>query len=75
LFFASTAIYPAAIMPSSLHMLTHLNPLTHEVDALRALMLAYRTTSYGLTVDVTVLIVATAILVSLGRRRSPRVAT
>jgi hypothetical protein len=39
IFFASSAIYPLTIIPVWLHTAARLNPLTHEVDALRALML------------------------------------
>ena len=39
LFFASNAIYPIAIMPAWLQVVSHANPLTYEVDALRALMI------------------------------------
>jgi ABC-2 type transport system permease protein len=74
LFFASNAIYPVAMMPSWLHVIAHLNPLTYEVDALRTLMLVQGATSYGLTVDVAVLVAATVALVGLGSRLYPRVA-
>ena len=47
LFFASNAVYPIALMPSSLRVLSHLNPLTYEVDARRALMLVNGTSIYG----------------------------
>ena len=39
LFFASNAIYPLAIMPPWLHVVARINPLSYEVDALRALMI------------------------------------
>lgn len=40
LFFASNAIYPIDIMPPWLRVCAQVNPLTYEVDALRALMLS-----------------------------------
>jgi ABC-2 type transport system permease protein len=40
LFFASNAIYPTAMMPGWLQTVSHLNPLTYVVDALRTFMLA-----------------------------------
>jgi ABC-2 type transport system permease protein len=40
LFFASNAIYPLAIMPGWLHVIARVNPLSEEVDALRALMIS-----------------------------------
>ena len=39
LFFASNAIYPIALMPPWLRAVATANPLTYQVDALRALML------------------------------------
>ena len=55
LFFASSALYPIAIMPGWLKVLSHANPLTYEVSALRALLIG-QPTNYLL--DFTVLIVA-----------------
>ena len=39
IFFASNAIYPLSLMPPWLSAVSHVNPLTYEVDALRSLML------------------------------------
>ena len=39
LFFASNALYPAAIMPAWVQAITHVNPLSYEVNALRQLLL------------------------------------
>jgi ABC-2 type transport system permease protein len=39
LFFASNALYPVDVMPSWLHVLSKVNPLSYEVDALRALLI------------------------------------
>ncbi len=39
LFFASSALYPIAIMPPWLQALSRVNPLTYEVDALRGLLI------------------------------------
>jgi ABC-2 type transport system permease protein len=38
LFFASNALYPVAIMPAWLKVLSAVNPLSYEVDALRGLL-------------------------------------
>src|SRR3954467_13726341 len=38
LFFASNALYPVAVMPGWLKVLSHVNPLSYEVDALRGLL-------------------------------------
>lgn len=51
------------------------NPLTYEIDALRALMLANGTSTFGLGWDCGILLSATAILVVLGARLYPRVVT
>jgi ABC-2 type transport system permease protein len=39
LFFASNALYPAAIMPAWVQAVTHVNPLSYEVNAQRQLLL------------------------------------
>ncbi|OBG23775.1 ABC transporter permease [Mycobacterium sp. 852002-51057_SCH5723018] len=39
LFFASNALYPVDAMPAWLHALSKVNPLSYEVDALRALLI------------------------------------
>ncbi len=75
LFFASNAIYPISIMPTWLQVISHVNPLTYEVDALRALMLTGGTSTYGIGVDVGILVIATAILVVIGGWLYPRVVT
>lgn len=62
LFFASNAIYPAAMMPPWLQAVARVNPLTYEVDALRALMLSGGVSAFGLGADFTVLLVAVAIM-------------
>lgn len=68
LFFTNNAIYPIEIMPQWMQALSHANPLTYAVDALRALMLVGGTSAYGLHVDVAVLLVTTTALVALGGR-------
>jgi ABC-2 type transport system permease protein len=55
LFFASSALYPIAIMPGWLKVLSHANPLTYEVSALRGLLIG-QPTNYLL--DFAVLVVA-----------------
>jgi len=74
-FFASNAIYPIGIMPAWLKVIARINPLTYAVDALRALMLAGGTSSFGLGLDFGVLILATAILVTVDGMLYPRAAT
>jgi ABC-2 type transport system permease protein len=55
LFFASSALYPVAIMPAWLRVISHVNPLSYEVDALRVLLLG---TGGNLAVDFVALVVA-----------------
>jgi ABC-2 type transport system permease protein len=74
-FFASNAIYPISIMPKWLQVIARGNPLTYEVDALRALMLPNWTSTYGLGMDFGVLLLATAVLVTVAARLYPRAAT
>jgi len=68
IFFASNAIYPLSLMPAWLSAVSHVNPLTYEVDALRALMLAKGASDYGLPLDFGVLLAAAAVLTSIAAR-------
>lgn len=75
LFFASNAIYPTAIMPNWLQTVSHLNPLSYVVDALRTCMLADSSSTFGLGQDYAVMLLTTTILVLIGARLYPRLAT
>jgi len=75
LFFASNAIYPISIMPVWLQVISHVNPLTYEVDALRTMMLSGGVSQYGLMLDFSVLLAGTVLLVNIGGWLYPRVAT
>ncbi len=75
LFFASNAIYPVSLMPSWLQVIARLNPLTYEVDALRALMLRGGTSVYGVGMDLLVLVGIAAVLAVAGGRLYPNVVT
>jgi ABC-2 type transport system permease protein len=72
LFFASNAIYPTAIMPAWLRMVSHVNPLTYVVDALRTMMLAGDAGVLGLGVDLAVILATTICLVMLAAHLYPR---
>jgi ABC-2 type transport system permease protein len=74
LFFASNAIYPISLMPDWLKVISHLNPLTYEVDALRALMLSGGTSFFGIIPDIGILLMVTALLVMIGGWMYPRIA-
>src|SRR5579871_2877518 len=51
IFFASNAIYPIALMPGWLKAVATANPLTYEVDGLRAMMLSGGASTFGVGVD------------------------
>ena len=51
LFFASSAIYPIAMMPDWLKMVARFNPLTYLVDAMRSLMIQGAQSVEGLGTD------------------------
>lgn len=68
IFFASNAIYPLSLMPGWLRAVSHLNPLTYEVDILRSLMLTQGTSEYSLLLDFGVLLAATAVLTGIAAR-------
>jgi ABC-2 type transport system permease protein len=74
-FFASSAIYPISIMPGWLKVIAHGNPLTYEVDALRALMLSGGTSSFGLALDFGVLALVTTVMVIIAGRLYPNAVT
>jgi ABC-2 type transporter. len=73
LFFASNAIYPISIMPSWLQIISHLNPLTYEVDLLRRLMLVGGASTYGIGIDLAVLFGVTGVMVVIGAVMYPKV--
>jgi hypothetical protein len=62
-------------MPGWLKTISHLNPLTYVVDALRTFMLAGSKSTFGLSLDYAVILLTTAILVFIGARLYPRLAT
>lgn len=72
LFLASNAIYPLALMPEWLQLIARFNPVTYQVDALRALMVVGAVSVYGIGFDIAVLLVCTTILVMIASRLSPR---
>jgi ABC-2 type transport system permease protein len=74
LFFASNAMYPVAIMPDWLKTVAHVNPLTYEVDALRALMVQSGASQFGFGADFAVLLFAMAMLTTISSRLYPNLA-
>jgi ABC-2 type transport system permease protein len=72
IFFASNAIYPLSLMPDWLRLVSHLNPLTYQVDALRALMLVAGTSDYSIPVDFGILIITTVVLTAIAAKMYAR---
>jgi len=71
LFFASSAIYPIAIMPSWLQAVAFLNPLSYMVDGLRSLLV---TGDLGqLPFDIFVLVCVTAAIAVVSAYMYPKV--
>jgi ABC-2 type transport system permease protein len=75
LFFASNAIYPIAIMPGWLQVISQVNPLTYEVDGLRCMMIVGGPSVYGLPVDIAVMLAFTGFLVAIAARLYPHIIT
>jgi ABC-2 type transport system permease protein len=61
-------------MPGWLKALAHVNPLTYEVDAMRALMVEGGRSLYGIGLDLIVLAAATMALMALASRLYPSLA-
>ena len=75
LFFASNAIYPLSLMPSWLRAVSRVNPLSYQVDALRALMIVGSSSVFGLGRDFLMLLVAFAVLVGVATKLYPSIVT
>ncbi len=68
LFFASNAIYPIAMMPGWLQVISYGNPLTYVVDALRGSMVVGGASEFGILLDLGLLAaIAVALVLSAGR--------
>jgi ABC-2 type transport system permease protein len=73
IFFASNALYPIEIMPHWLQVLSIMNPLTYQVDALRSFMITGHASTWGLVTDFSVGILTFAILVAIATRIYPKI--
>jgi ABC-2 type transport system permease protein len=71
LFFSSSALYPAKIMPGWLQVISRVNPLSYEVEALRGLLIGTTTT---LWLDTVVLVGATIASITCASLLLPRLA-
>lgn len=72
IFFASNAIYPISAMPPWLRTIAAANPLTYQVDGLRALMLENGRSEHGLLLDYLVLLAVLIVMVVTASRMYPR---
>lgn len=70
LFFASNALYSVDLMPGWLQVVATVNPLTYLVEALRYLLLGVGPSR--VLFDVSMLLVGTAVLVSIAARTYPK---
>ena len=75
LFFASNAIYPLSLMPPWLRAISSVNPLSYQVDGLRALMVVGGTSTFGLVRDFSVQVIALAVLTGIATKLYPRIVT
>jgi len=73
LFFASNALYPLTVMPDWVAGVSHVNPLSYMVDALRTLMIDAAPTHFGLGLDFLVLFLTNVVITALATRLYPRV--
>ena len=71
LFFSSSALYPVSVMPGWLQVISKINPLSYEVDALRGLLIG---TPTNLTLDVVVLLAWTLASITTASLLLPRLA-
>jgi len=71
LFFTSSALYPISVMPGWLQPISRINPLTYEVDGLRALLIGSPT---NLPLDLVVLAGSTVLSVVVASMLLPRLA-
>jgi ABC-2 type transport system permease protein len=74
LFFASNAIYPTSMMPQWLQAISHVNPLTYQIDGLRACLLpAQHAAPLGIVMDLAVLAASLVALVTVSARLYPNI--
>ncbi len=74
IFFASNAIYPIAMMPPWLQVISHANPLTYQVDLIRSTMIVGGVNTYPMGVDLLVLFSATVVAILIAAKMYPGLA-
>lgn len=73
LFFASNALYPIDMMPHWLQVVSHLNPLSYQVDALRNFMITSEASNSALIIDFAVGLIVFVIFVAIAVRTYPKI--
>lgn len=73
LFFASNALYPIDMMPHWLQVVSILNPLTYQVDALRNFMITGAVSAQDLILDFAVIFISYVVLVWIASRTYPKI--
>ena len=71
LFFASSAIYPIAMMPDWLKIVARFNPLTYLVDAMRTLMIQGAQSVEGLGTDFAIMTLVFVVFIFISTRLYP----
>ena len=71
LFFASSAIYPLAMMPGWLQVVAFLNPLTYLVDALRGIMILGGQSVHPLFADLGIMAMIFLVLATVAAKLYP----
>ena len=74
LFFASNAIYPIDMMPGWLQTISHLNPLTYQVDLLRSTMIVGGSQAFSTVTDLLVLLASTVVAILIAAKLYPTLA-
>lgn len=72
-FSASNAIYPLSLMPAWLRAVSLINPLTYQVDILRALMVKGGQSVFGLGLDFGAQLLILMVLIAIGTKLYPTI--
>lgn len=75
LFFVSNAVYPLQLMPTWLRALSRGNPMSYQVDALRALMIVGGNSVFGVGYDFLMLAIAFVAVLAIGSKLYPNIVT
>ena len=72
-FFASNALYPINSMPPWIRTISTYNPLTYQVDALRALMIEGQVPQFSIGLDFAISVAVFTVLAIIATRLYPRI--